>query len=447
MTPGIATVVCVVGILGLFALDRDKTARTSKALWIAVVWMSLAASRPMSVWLGVQVPIATADQQLELDGSPLDRNILTGLIAVGVIVLLRRRREVGALLRGNRPIVLLFLYCAVSILWSDFPDVALKRWTRAVGDLVMILIVLTDPDRPAAVKQFLARIGFLLMPASLLLIKYYPHLGLSWSEGRTFFRGVANDKNMLGMISMLVGLGCAWRLIRAFRGRERTGQTGPLIAQTAILAIVFLLLLRIDSLTSLACFALTVGLMVAASFPALTRSRAGVHLAVASVLCVGLTALFLDVGGGLVTMIGRDSTLTGRTLIWETLIGMNQRPLLGAGFESFWLGIRPEDVWGVREAHNGYLEVFLNLGWMGVALLTRVIATGYRDVISAFRRDSDNLGLAYFVAGALYSLSEAAFRMGTPTWILFLLAMMAVRKLTSLESKLSECRESVTALS
>jgi len=258
MTPGIATVVYAAGIVALLALDRDRDARTSKALWIPVIWMLLAGSRPLSQWLGIGPQIATVDQQL--DGSPLDRNILMGLIAAGVIVLFGRRQETATLLRANRPIVLFFSYCAASILWSDFPDVTFKRWTRAIGDLVMILIVLTDPDRPAAVKLFSARVGFVLMPASILLIKYYPHLGVAWSEGRTFFVGVAQDKNMLGMISMLIGLGCAWRLISTLRGRERARQTGPLFAQAALLAIVFLFLFRIDSLTSLACFALAMAI-------------------------------------------------------------------------------------------------------------------------------------------------------------------------------------------
>src|SRR5437016_5175171 len=210
MSPWLATVVYAVGILGLFALDRDRNARTSKALWLPVVWMLLAGSRPVSQWLGLRPPILSAEQYL--DGSPLDRNILVGLIGAGVIVLLGRR-EVGTLLRANSPVVAFFAYCAASILWSDFPDVAFKRWIRAVGDLVMVLIILTDPDRPTAVKRFLARIGFLLMPASILLIKYYPDLGLGWWYGKTLFVGVAQDKNMLGMICLVSGLGCAWRLI------------------------------------------------------------------------------------------------------------------------------------------------------------------------------------------------------------------------------------------
>src|SRR5207302_3359054 len=178
--------------------------------------VALAGSRMVSQWLALGAPIVSAADAME--GSPLDRNILAGVIVVGVMVLFGRRREVGTLLRANWPILMLLAFCGYSVLWSDFPDVAFKRWTKAVGDLVMVLIVLTDPDRSAAIKRFLARIGLLLVPTSILLIKYYPELGQRWSEGRTFFTGVALDKNMLGLVCLLSGLGCAWRLIVGSRG-------------------------------------------------------------------------------------------------------------------------------------------------------------------------------------------------------------------------------------
>src|SRR5713101_5199194 len=124
---------------------------------------------------------ARTPEQL-LEGSPLDRYLLTGLLALGIIVLIRRGRESGIILRANGPILLFFLYCAVSVLWSDYPDVAFKRWTKALGDIVMVMVVLTDSDRYSAVKKLLARTGFLLIPVSVLLIKYYPSLGRAYSR-------------------------------------------------------------------------------------------------------------------------------------------------------------------------------------------------------------------------------------------------------------------------
>ncbi len=347
------------------------------------------------------------------------------------------------LLRANLPMVAFFAYCGYSVLWSDYPDVAFKRWTKAVGDLVMILIVLTDPDPSAALKRFLMRIGLLLVPPSILLIKYYPQLGQGWAgvQGKVFFHGVALNKNLLGIACLVAGIGCAWRLIEAFRDRQDARKAGPLIAQGVLLAMVLLLFWRIDSKTPLACFVLAVGLMVATSFSALARKRVVVHLLVVMMLSFAGAALFLGVGSELVEAMGRESTLTGRTGLWERLLKMNQNPLLGTGFESFWLGKRLEELWGIyswrpNEAHNGYLEVFLNLGWAGVALLAVVIASGYRNIVGALRwhPHTGGLRLAYFVAGAAYGFTEAAFRMMSPVWIVFVLAIIAVPESASSEA-------------
>jgi O-antigen ligase len=112
---------------------------------------------------------------------------------------------------------------------------------------------------------------------------------------------------------------------------------------------------------------------------------------------------------------------------------MHTNPLIGTGFESFWMGSRLERVdllvgQGIQEAHNGYLELYLNLGLAGVALLATLIVTGYRKVLAVLRRDPHvgRLRLAFFTAGVIYSLTEAGFRMMSPIWIAFLLAVTFV---------------------
>src|SRR5271157_1608041 len=161
MPPHIAAIVYALVIVGLFWLDREQNARTSTANWIPVVWISLACSRSLSQWLQLGSPIDPANQVLE--GNPIDRLVYTGLLAVGLIVLATRKRQVGKLLRANTPILLFFLYCAVSLLWSDYPDVAFKRWTKALGDLVMVLVVLSDREPSVAVSRLLARTAYVLI--------------------------------------------------------------------------------------------------------------------------------------------------------------------------------------------------------------------------------------------------------------------------------------------
>ncbi len=393
--------------------------------------MILAVSA--SKWLQ-SGPRSAADQ---FEGNPIQRNIFTVLLAIGIIVLLQRGPRLLSLLKMNGPMLLFFTYCAASIFWSDFPEVAFKRWIKALGDLVMVLIILTDPEPLTALKRFLARTGFLLVPVSILLIKYYPDLGMAFksADGRRVFEGVTNDKNMLGVICLLMGLGAVWRILQLLRDGEYRHRFKPLVAQGLLLAMVLWLFLRANSMTSLACFALASGLMLASSFPTVARRGAMIHLLVVAILTVASLALIPDLGGNLVKDLGRDPTLTGRTELWKEIVGMNGNPFFGTGFESFWMGPRLEKIWSnhwwhPNEAHNGYLEVFLNLGWTGLALLAIVLLSGYRNAFSGFRRDpiAGRLKLSFFVVGVIYSLTEAGFRLLNPVWISFMLAAIAVPK-------------------
>lgn len=439
MSPGIASLVCALGIFGLFLLDRAGKAQTSRALWVPVVWLSIAGSRMVSQWLapmgggGISAELDSPDRYLE--GSPLDRLILSGLLVAGIIVLFRRGRRVWAVLQANGPIIVFFVYCVLSTLWSDYTGVAVRRWFKALGDLVMVLIVLTDRDASGAVKRLLARVGFLLVPISIVFIKYYPDLGRGYHPWTwtPYYTGVTTNKNALGMVCLLFGVASAWRCLEVLRGGKVKGWLGPLVAHGTVLVMVTWLFWMANSMTAFLCFLLASGLMAATTLKLLLRRPIAVHILVASIVFVSVAVLFFDAGSALVGTVGRDPTLTGRTVIWELVMGMASSPILGTGFESFWLGPRLEKIWSLywwhpNEAHNGYIETFLNLGWIGVILLSALIVTGYRNVIAVFRRDPciGRLKLAYFVIVVTYNFTESAFRMFHPIWIVFLLASIAI---------------------
>ena len=111
-------------------------------------------------------------------------------------------RSVAArkLIRANPVIVFCFCYCLVTIVWSDFPLVAFKRWTKAVGDFVMVLLVVTDKQPTIAFKRLLTRTSFFLIPLSVLFIKYIPDLGRVYGIwlGEAHYTGVTTNKNTLG---------------------------------------------------------------------------------------------------------------------------------------------------------------------------------------------------------------------------------------------------------
>jgi len=312
------TIVFIIGILALFALDRDKRTRTSKALWVAVVWLFLAGSRPVSFWLHMRMIGTSADDLLE--GSPLDRAVITVLIVVALIVLFARGRRVATLLRANGPILLFLCYCGVSILWSDFPDVAFKRFVRAVGDLAMVLVVLTDLRPSVAAERVLVRAGFVIFPLSILF-----EIGRGYS-GLGYHAGLTTDKNMFGMISLILGLAAVWRFLMILRDEERKYRIRRLIARGAIATMAVWCIWTAKSATSMACFLVGGVLIAIARRWGPARKPALLHVFVASVVFLALYAAILNPDVGIASAMGKDPTLTGRTDVWQTVISMSPAP-------------------------------------------------------------------------------------------------------------------------
>jgi exopolysaccharide production protein ExoQ len=440
MNPSSALFLFAVGIAGLFYLDRDNSIRTSKALWIPVIWLWIVGSRPVSSWLGLS-PVS-GDSQL-LDGSPLDRFVFLILLIAGILVLAHRSHRTKVLLRASWPVLIFFSYCLLSVLWSDFSDIAFKRWTKAFGDLVMVLIVVTDAEPRAALKRLVSRTGFILMPASVLLIRYFNNLGRTYDafSGEPANIGVAIGKNILGVTTLVLSLGAVWRILALLQDSQQPNRGRHLLAQGILLAFGIALLVTANSATSVACFALGTGLMIATSLFVHGPRPGLVHALVLGALVAGGLVMLFGGGANVVHALGRQTNLTGRLAIWDAVVPMAPNPIFGAGFESFWIGPRVQALWRAfpvlhpNEAHNGYIEVYLNLGWMGIALIALVLINGYRRATAVFQRESA-LGamlVTYIVVAAIYSITEAGFRMLDVNWIFLLLAVAASDELAEQE--------------
>ncbi|MGD0842665.1 MAG: O-antigen ligase family protein [Candidatus Acidiferrales bacterium] len=432
MSPSIALLICIVGVAGLFYLDRDNSVHTSPALWLPCIWLAIAGSRPVSVWFGISLAPGTDAQ---LDGSPADRLIFQVLLVAAITVLIFRAERTRAFLTANWPILIYLFYCLVSVVWSDYQEVAAKRWIKAIGDLAMVLIVVTDASPAKAFKRLISRVGFVLLPASILLIKYYGYLGRGYDpSGDQMNTGVTTNKNSLGVITLVITLGVLWNVLELLRAKDRPNRGRHLLAQGVLLAFGVTLLVMAQSATSQACFILGGALMLVTRLPIVRRRPAAVHALVLTLFLVGGLTFFFGGGDDVVHALGRQSNLTGRTDIWAAVIPVVPNKIVGAGYETFWLGPRLNAVWhnlprymSVNEAHNGYIEMYLNLGWVGVGLIALILITGYGRVVGAFRRDPavGGLWLAYLFAAAFYSITEAGFRLLNPIWIFLLLAIVA----------------------
>lgn len=428
--------------VALFAYDPEAKRSVSMAVWIPMSWIFIASSRNVSAWLRMS---SSGGSDPYLEGSPFDRAVLTAILLLGVLVLVLGNRRIAPYLQSNVPLLMYFSYCLVSIIWSDYQDVALKRWFRAVGDIVMVLIVLSERDSLAAFRRLLTRLGYLLIPLSIIFIRYFPELGRSYSEGgKPAWTGVATDKNALGMLSMIFGLAAVFRVMQILRGEESSGKGRALRCQGVIVLMSLYLLREANSATALSCFGLAGSLMVLTYLFRFARKPLVLHLLVLVAILVPLCVMFLGIGSGLVGDLGRDSTFTGRTAIWSSALPLVPNSIVGAGYESFWLGPRLQRVevligQSINEAHNGYIEIYLNLGWVGLVFLAILLIAGYCRIIPAVRSrtPAGSLQLAYFVAAIIYNFSEAGFKMMHPMWIFLLFSIVALPNSLANSSKIS----------
>ena len=77
---------------------------------------------------------------------------------------------------------LLLLYCFISVVWSDYPFISFKRATKIFAHPIMALIVLTEPDFKEALTRLMKRCAYVVVPVSILWIKYYPQLGTTYDD-------------------------------------------------------------------------------------------------------------------------------------------------------------------------------------------------------------------------------------------------------------------------
>ncbi len=123
--------------------------------------------------------------------------------------------------------------------------------------------------------------------------------------------------------------------------------------------------------------------------------------------------------------------MSGRTLIWTALLRCHTNPLVGTGFESFWLGETRKQLKGLfyydlNEAHNGYLEIYLTLGLIGLFILIALfVATFWKARRELFRNfEWGRYRLGFLVAVVLYNWTEAGFKTIAPiSFVFYLIAM------------------------
>ncbi|MGJ5203827.1 O-antigen ligase family protein [Bradyrhizobium sp. HKCCYLR20261] len=242
------------------------------------------------------------------------------------------------------------------------------------------------------------------------------------------YQGYFSGKNLLGEFAAIAFLLSVHELL--YPGPRRA--VGIVVA---VAAVVLIVLSSSKTALGLALLAPILAILTLSIARAL-RLPPVLILAVmiAGYLIFGELAGFTT--GRIAYLLTGDSSFTGRTTIWafsETQIA--QRPLLGWGYQSFWLvgadapSVTEAPGWvkGMPNSHNGYYDAILELGYVGFGFLMVFLAISVHVIGRVMERDYKRswilLSVALFVM--LYNFLETLWlRAFDVTWVVFVLVIV-----------------------
>lgn len=423
----LALLFCAAFTVWLLRKDVAIRGRVPPALWIPLLWFLMYSSRPIALWFG-------GGGGSEEEGNPLDASVQFLLIAAALVVLSRRRFEWGGLVSLNPAFFVLFLYFAISIVWTIHPFITFKRLYKEFGNVLVILVILTEADPAAALKMICVRSAIVWFPLSEVLFRWFPSYGREYgNSGFGMMTGVTTQKNSLGQMCAFFCLVILWDMVDRYRDRTRGISQSSLWPGVIVFTMGIFLLWQCRSVTSLLAFAIgatiffSTTIKLVRKFPAFFAKSfflaIAIGLVVTSVWTVSIAPLFES--------MARDATFTERTKIWHAILEQNINPLIGCGFFSFWLEKGPS-VWQefynfrMNNAHCGYLEIYLDGGAIGCALLgAYLVFTSWRAA-NLFSNEStfSRALFAMIMMALVINFSETCFfRLGI-TWCSLVLATL-----------------------
>lgn len=331
------------------------------------------------------------------------------IFGTAITLLVVRRREIrpGSL---PLPLVVFLALAAASVVWSFYPAYS------AVGTLSQLLqtavaaalaLVLDWPSMLRALGRAIKLILGLSIAFELVVALFvrapvlpfwvdYPEgelpLMLYWSRNVLFegkpIQGIVGNSSTLAFVALLGIIVFAIQLVLT-----RTASEAPVDVLSAGsktrrrltfdatvwigLAVVTVALTRSATIVlALGVVAVVVAMVLLVRRVPVGTARTITYLGLA-VVVAGLVTGGLLLRGSILGLLGKSSDLTGRLDIWDAVIGLaQQRPAFGWGWISYWAPwVEPFDGLVVRNgveqmhAHNAWLDVWLQLGIVGVVVL------------------------------------------------------------------------------
>lgn len=361
--------------------------------------------------------------------------LLSALLVYTIAFFLLGRRPGVAMetIRDNPLLLTVFLFPMVSVVWSVDHGTSFRRGVA----LLMTGVYCVYIARRLSPDEFLRRLLLALFVGGVLSLIFTvvdPAAAIEHGAvNNGSWKGVYGHKAILGRIAAVAVTVSVY---------VRPRNVWDHVMRWGTIAIFLFLAIKSQSRASWLMMGGGIGFMILIAIMRNRTLSSGIKLTIA----IGTGLMVLATVGLLFEQIlaamGRDDTFSGRTTLWEGAIAVAKahHPILGAGYRAFWTdtgaaGVRDYIQHWARlpsHGHNGYLDIWLELGYAGVVLFTVfVIVTVWRLVRRMLREPGETAWAAFAIFFFVFLLNNfsvtVAFKHTDIAWIFAVLACLYTR--------------------
>jgi O-antigen ligase len=349
--------------------------------------------------------------------------VWAALYVATALLLALHGRVAWGLIRRQKLMATLLLLSFASVLWSEDPALTLRKALALLGTTTIGVLLAIRFSVREQIKLVAGAITFAALTSVIAAI-CFPQLFPATEFAAGAWNGIFSHKNLLGRTAALGTVAwmtwprrtaSAW--VQSVAGIALCS-TAVLLShsRTALIVVLIVLLLR------------CVGTVAGGDWRTVLGST--LLLMVPLVALVGAAVAHV---GTVTQAMQRDASLTGRTRIWLfATLSIAQRPWLGYGYGAFWWVARQSKQalalirYETPHAHNGFLDLLLQLGIVGTAVFTLAwmisTASAVRHLLNSNEAEAW-WPLLYLVFLALYSVTENSLLIANSIlWILYVAA-------------------------
>lgn len=351
------------------------------AIGLTVFYLILTTTRAFDFWKETG-PVFKSDSW---KGNILISMMGNLVLLIIIPFLIMKYERVKKKLAQNWPLVLLFGYTLTSCLWSEFPDITFRRWVKIFIYFLLIINIISLPNPIKLLRKTFFFYIYIVSTLNLVMILISRKYGWQSYEGGALPCGIIGHKNGFGLFCAASFFTMLW-----YSSSGGIPFKASLKKHLILYVVLPAGLIASESITALG------GMILASALSLLVYWLIKMGLRdpyiVASLLffiiVIILSSYIVNeniVQADLLDLIlkpsGKDPTFTGRTDIWSASIslGLKNNPVFGSGFGALFVGeksswlqsIYGEHLWG---AHNGFIETFLEIGIVGLAIALLIMA-------------------------------------------------------------------------